>query len=567
MLAAQSPKALNNGDFEAPPGKDGSIPGWKLEVGARNGADEPRSSVTLDSQVKRQGRCSLRLSGDDTTRAWLTPGQELPVRPDGVYRLHGWFKAERVRGEKVRGTGIAQFPNCHVAVWFLDENEESAGTQYESPGLPTSDWQEFVVEAKAAPSARKGGIGISLTMSGTFWVDDLSLEIKGGKEPPKPKRVFEAGFEKTTEVPSPWKEELGASNGGAEVRSAIAIDREEGAPGSPRSVKFSGDVATTRWYGLVRTLDSGPGDSLRLSAMVKAKEVRREGIQFPNLHIRIVFLDDDGKPIGRAQYGAPGEGSYDWKKVEVSGVGPEGTKKALCGLFLSMSGDAWFDQIALDRLPTMDVPYAGWGTLKTKHLVLRYPPGVRAVSMQQLGKRLDEAYEDIRKRLAVTYDDPITVFLYRDMEQGKQLTGGDLDFASPETRTVHQTFNSTPAHEMVHVIGVKMGTPETHLLGEGIAVYLNGAPPKVHHQKAAQLLAGKKLPSLKSLVEEFREQELGYPAAGSFCGFLIETYGLEKFKEMYPTADAPAAFLKVLEMSLDDLERKWHEFLAAAGKD
>jgi len=66
---------------------------------------------------------------------------------------------------------------------------------------------------------------------------------------------------------------------------------------------------------------------------------------------------------------------------------------------------------------------------------------------------------------------------------------------------------------------------------------------------------------VKDLLERFRELDAGYPAAGSFCGFLIDTVGLEVFKQLYPLTD-PSAKLKGLQgKTFEDLEPAWHERL------
>jgi hypothetical protein len=296
---------------------------------------------------------------------------------------------------------------------------------------------------------------------------------------------------------------------------------------------------------------------------VRAETVRKEGIQFPNLHMRLAFFDVDGKALGAAKYGQPGTGSYDWKEVTTSGVAPEGATKVLVGFFLSMSGDAWFDDVRLEKRSGGTPAYADWLTLETKHLTLRYPKdSPRAATIKQYGDKLDRAFESVVGQLGVDYTDRITVYLYLDEFQGKKLTGRDLDFANPEGRAVHQGPNSTLSHEMTHCIALKMGTAQKGLLGEGIAVWLNGDTPSGHHDRAAKLLASGELPSMKDLLEKFRDQANGYPAAGSFCGYLIETYGIAKFRELYPSSDPNTQAASVLGKSFEAIDADWRAFLS-----
>jgi hypothetical protein len=102
---------------------------------------------------------------------------------------------------------------------------------------------------------------------------------------------------------------------------------------------------------------------------------------------------------------------------------------------------------------------------------------------------------------------------------------------------VHQHWESYIGHEMVHVIAHNtLQNGQTGILGEGLAVWLNGQA-RSHHGARASCSSRGKLPSVKDLVERFDEAENSYPAAGSFCGFLIATYGLDVFKQLYPLTD------------------------------
>ncbi|MEW6741695.1 MAG: hypothetical protein AB1486_02955 [Planctomycetota bacterium] len=558
-------QTIENGDFEKRPGRDGSIPGWELSIGAMNGATAPVSVVEIDPKVKHGGRSSLKFSGDNTTRAWQIARQEVTLRPGGKYRLTGWARTQDVRQEKVRGTNITQFANCYLMLILFDGSGEVAGRQLAVPQKSGADWEKLQVELEAPKTARRAVITIFLSMSGTLWIDDLELAIERGEELPAPEVLVSEGFEKTSRIPAGWEEELGARNGDGATRNRIEIDPKAGSPDSPRSLKFSGEESTIQWFGLQRTFAAQPGDAFRFRCKVGAENVRRERVQFANLHIRLVFFDAQGEVVGPARYGNPGTGSFDWKDVEAAGVAPEGTTKAHAGIFLSMSGEAWFDELEITKQPGSMPAYHDWKSLETKHLVLRFPADhPSAARMPDYGRRLDEVFERICACLQVTYDERITMYLYRDGEQGKRLTGQDLDFANPEGRAVHQRPESTLGHEMVHVIALKLGYSQTGLLGEGIAVYLNGAKSEEHHRYAAKLLAEGKLPTVARMLTAFWDQQQGYPAAGSFCGYLIETFGIERFKKLYPLTDPAAAATDILGKSLDTIEQDWCAFLSKA---
>jgi len=65
-------------------------------------------------------------------------------------------------------------------------------------------------------------------------------------------------------------------------------------------------------------------------------------------------------------------------------------------------------------------------------------------------------------------------------------------------------------------------------------------------------------------VEEEVEERIAYPQAGMFTAYLIETYGLEKFKEVYSSLDYDDTFQVIRDqfistygISLETLEQDW----------
>ncbi len=557
MLALAGGDSTHEADFEAKPTRSEPVPGWTLELGARNGATKPESVVEIDRKERHGGKASLRLSGDSNTRGWLIAKQEIPVRPGGKYELEAWTKTE---GVKPNGFGI---DNCYVGLVFFDAAGEVVGRQFQHPTRPDSGWSKQRVKLEAADSARRGEIYLFLSMIGDFWVDDLTLAIEGGEQLPELELVFSEDFADQKRLSSKWKREVGATNGDARRDSVWEIDPEVGAPNSPRSLYLAGDAETTRWQLHSRTFDAEPGDLWRMRGLVKAQDVRAEGPQFTNLYLSLAFLDRRGDPIGNARFATCEPGTFDWKELVAEGVAPLATRKLRAALFLSMSGEAWFDDLELHKQEGGTPPYGDWKTVEGDEIVLRHSPThPEASGMKSYHRRLEQAKAQICRSLEVEFDEPITVFLYRDNDEGRLLTGGSLDFADPQNRRVHQRWNSFIAHEMVHVIAhTKLRYSGTGILGEGIAVWLNGQSEDAHHRRAMELLSKDELPSVDDLLQRFRQQEAGYPAAGSFCGFLIDTHGLEAFKEIYPLDDPSAKLAELVGESFTDMQPAWHEHL------
>jgi len=557
IVLGQGSPGLVNGDFEAKPASGASIPGWEFSIGATNGGETPASEVTLHEGIAHGGRRSLRFRGEASTRGWRLASQAVSPRPGGTYRLRAFAKTEGVAREGI------QFENCYVGLIFLDALGQTLARRLVSPTVPTADWSEVIAEASAPAGTREAKVYVFLSMSGALWVDDLELRITGGKDPPPVTTVFAEGFDRATQLPSKWKKEVGATSGPGGTESRIEVDRSAGANGSPRSLRLSGDAGTHRWQLVYREEGAKPGDLLRWKGRLRAEEVRREGSQFANLHASLVFLDRKGEMLGPAHFATAEEGTFDWRPFEVAGIAPEDTAKVRARLFLSMTGSAGFDELELTRQEGNPPPYADWETIESKEIALRFSPAhPSAKQMKDYLRRLEESKRATCSALDVEFPERITVYLYRDDEEGRLLAGRDLDFADPRGRAVHQRWESFIGHEMVHVIAhTVLGDAKTGILGEGIAVWLNGQTPQQHHARAAALMRDGRLPSVDALVGDFRAQSEGYPSAGSFCGFFLETYGLEAFKRLYPLGDPSAAAKEAVGKTFPEMDAEWREYL------
>ncbi len=77
--ASAADSLVVNGDFQRWSG--GAPDGWEVDVGARNGADDPKS------ECKSISGPALMLRGDSSTMAWHAVSQEIAAKAGGSYRL------------------------------------------------------------------------------------------------------------------------------------------------------------------------------------------------------------------------------------------------------------------------------------------------------------------------------------------------------------------------------------------------------------------------------------------------------------------------------------------------
>lgn len=125
--------------------------------------------------------------------------------------------------------------------------------------------------------------------------------------------------------------------------------------------------------------------------------------------------------------------------------------------------------------------------------------------------------------------------------------------------------NGALLHEIVHIYAPN----DNRFLAEGIAVYLQermGANPGFPNFRGEnfRVLTRERLSEVSSLsmlnavrtptpLSSVADNRTAYIVAGSFVGFLIETYDLPKFRSLYHTGNYDAVYGKSLQI----LEKEW----------
>lgn len=165
-----------------------------------------------------------------------------------------------------------------------------------------------------------------------------------------------------------------------------------------------------------------------------------------------------------------------------------------------------------------------------------------------------------------------TIYLFADAEEKKRLTGaGNTLIGNPIHRELFLLETGFPdsslLHEMTHVVAADIGIPwlglgRSPLLMEGLAVYVSrqSLEPRLE-QQAKAILSATALPLNRWAqgIGFFQyHAQMSYPLAGAFVGYLIEQYGLVKFKELYRTNN----YIQVYGMTIVHLLSRWQASLA-----
>jgi hypothetical protein len=166
--------------------------------------------------------------------------------------------------------------------------------------------------------------------------------------------------------------------------------------------------------------------------------------------------------------------------------------------------------------------------------------------------------------------EPITLYLYSSPSEEKRLVGtSSAAFTKPWLRTLNMplaSVGSTLRHELAHIMiapfGNLLGISWDQGLLEGSAVALeNDAGWRTLHEYARDLYYFRMAPPAEQVMSvggfSSRRASLSYLLAGSFSKWLIDSYGIRKYLQAFPSGDFDGAYRK----SLHQLSNEYRRFI------
>jgi hypothetical protein len=205
------------------------------------------------------------------------------------------------------------------------------------------------------------------------------------------------------------------------------------------------------------------------------------------------------------------------------------------------------------------------------------------------------AIEEIGSLLDVSPPGRIRLVFYPDSASKTGQTG-HIGAGWAAGTTIVEIYNEQvqldPFHELSHVLTYGLGEPPA-VFDEGFAVYVSerlgadaleyiGSPGMTVDEatcrafEAGTAHAIERLVSLEEIGSPESRAEVAYPQAASLVKFLLERYGLERFRQLFRLAtetEGPAgertegALEQALGASLGELEAEWRAEIAPACTD
>jgi tetratricopeptide (TPR) repeat protein len=212
------------------------------------------------------------------------------------------------------------------------------------------------------------------------------------------------------------------------------------------------------------------------------------------------------------------------------------------------------------------------GIHRTAHVDIVYPAGsLKPDAVERLGELHEFYFQQLCSQLHVAPAWRLTTFIYESPEQkGKLIGAAQTDITKPWLHQIHINLADVGValkHEMTHALAADLNesllkVPMNSGLVEGVAVAFGD-----------DLWYGESLDRAVALifasgVNVFPEKifdnagffqsysGISYAIAGSFCKYLVETYGIDKLKQVYATGNIPAVYQRDVSSLLGDWKQK-----------
>ena len=226
--------------------------------------------------------------------------------------------------------------------------------------------------------------------------------------------------------------------------------------------------------------------------------------------------------------------------------------------------------------------------IDTPHFSIYYTRGAAfADEMPAIAREHELRLAQVVAFFGVAPSAKITSFYFASTTEKARWMGAENTYiAKPWRHEIYLSHEEFPhgslRHELAHVVAGEFGDPLFHVsvkwwavpplqfnvgLIEGAAVaadWPTGAR-LTPHEAVRAMLDLDLLPPLRAILAPgffgFSSAQ-SYTTAGSFCRFLVERYGQDKFRSLYRAGGTAADFAAIYGRTLADLETEWRAFLA-----
>ena len=182
-------------------------------------------------------------------------------------------------------------------------------------------------------------------------------------------------------------------------------------------------------------------------------------------------------------------------------------------------------------------------------------------NIDSLFKKEDIKLVDVINRLKFNHPvRKIECYLYKDLEQ-KYYMSATPGFGNPfiEAYQNHSVGFSPVEHESIHILTGPCST----LFAEGLVGYYYSTKDSIEWKKNNWIVSGHPDFAMKDFMlnyNNFDFSQLSYAASAYLAVYLINTYGLDKYKQMGRYDDVKKGSEEIYHQPLDSIVTGWNQF-------
>ncbi len=208
-------------------------------------------------------------------------------------------------------------------------------------------------------------------------------------------------------------------------------------------------------------------------------------------------------------------------------------------------------------------------TYITEHYVFIYTEKTLAANdIEKIATEQEECFNKICSMLKVNFTEKIKYYLLESPEEVGKLYGINEPingFAVWGENKIYAVYNDTikciGPHEDAHLISFVVNAPKSNFIVEGLAMYfdekwwgLDNDICAVYYKDCDKNLSVSKL--LSNDEFDSLDCEVTYPIAGSFTKYLITTFGINRYLELYKISEELKSnhFEMIFNHTIEELE-------------
>lgn len=189
-----------------------------------------------------------------------------------------------------------------------------------------------------------------------------------------------------------------------------------------------------------------------------------------------------------------------------------------------------------------------WKTQETEHYIFHYMENSLAeLEIASIMEQQEKCFEDIQNEMNINVTKKITYWICQSRAQVGECSGfgeqNTFAYCDPDNPYIYCVYNNEKKgigyHEDAHIIACFYSMPNSTAIKEGLAMYFDklwwNEPNEVWVKR---FIVNHKYVSVCQMISDDNffydtPSELSYPIMGAFTKWIIQKYGIEKYKKYY----------------------------------